>query len=55
MKMKLNLDHNMWSMMFYDWANTGYDMGDILNPETFSIYASIVCSGTWAWMKYLGY
>ena len=53
--MKLNLDHSMWSMMFYDWTNAGYDMGDTLNPETFSIYANIVCSGTWSWMRYLGY
>jgi len=52
---KINLNKSMYHMMFYDWTNAGYDMGDTLNPETFAIYANIVCSGTWQWMKYLGY
>ena len=52
---KFNLNRSMYHMMFYCWTNDGYDMDDTLNPETFSIYANIVCSGTWSWMRYLGY
>ena len=52
---KINLNRSMYHMMFYCWTNDGYDMSDTLNPETFSIYANIVCSGTWSWMRYLGY
>ena len=52
---KINLNRSMYHMMFYCWTNVGYDMGDTLNPETFSIYAIIVCSGTWSWMRYLDF
>ena len=46
---------SMFNMMFYCWCNDGYEMGRSLNDETFSIYAVIVSSGTYKWMRYLGY
>ena len=49
---KFSLDNSMYHMMFYCWTNDGYDMGDTLNQETFSIYSNIVCTGVWNWMKY---
>ena len=49
---KVHFGGSMYHMMFYCWTNDGHDTGQDLNTETFRIYANIVASGTYSWMKY---
>ena len=52
MTTKIDLNTSMFHAMFHDWTNaTPVDVKIKLNSETFTVYAVIVGSGVWEWMK----